>query len=662
MSKERSRVKLFTRIDRILGSSYNLSSVIRRIYQEISKVMDCSNFYIALYNRRDNMIGFEIYTIDGEELNVTPRVLSKGMTEHVIKTRKPVRVNRNLRQYCKKIGIKPIGKDAKSWLGVPMIYKGNVEGVMTIQDYNNSDAYTDEDEYLLSRIAMRAAVVVANTRLIEEEVKRAKELEVMNKIAHRLTKSLNVAEICESVTKSILQYFDNFNISIFLLENNAVVLRRLSKGFQDEVPRNLKLEKGVGIVGAVAKTGKKIVANDVTNEKLYRAYGQTCTKSEIALPLKIGKRTIGVLNIECNEMNVFTSNTIRILELIADRLSVALHNARLYEQAQNSAKEFAVSFTIAKSLISTLELDDVLDTILKVIRDTFGYANIAILLVDGDELYVKAAYGYAIKIMKNVRLKIGEQGICGKVAATGKMFYAPDVSKVPFYYQGKKSIKSEAAIPLKIKGELIGVLDIETDKPGAFTDKDLRMFSVFASQAAIAIENARLYDETKELSLTDTLTKIANRRHFNLVFDNEMKKARGYSRQLSLAMIDLDDFKLFNDDLGHVAGDKLLSHIADLLKDNLRDTDFVARYGGEEFVIVFPETSHPLALKVSERLRNAVEVKQLNVKGKGRKKMTISIGVATYPSNADNKVELVQIADRALYRAKKLGKNRIESA
>lgn len=624
--------------------------------------MDCSNFYIALYNRRDNVISFEIYTIDGEELNVAPRVLSEGMTEHVIKTKKPVRINRNLRQYCKKIGIKPVGKDAKSWLGVPMIHKGNVEGVMTIQDYKNSDAYTDEDEYLLSRIATRAAVVVANTRLIEEEVKRARELEVMNKIAHRLTKSLNVDEICESVTKSILQYFENFNISIFLLENDAVVLRKLSKGFRDEVPRKLTLEIGVGIVGTVAKTGKKIVANDVSKEKIYRAYGQTCTKSEIALPLKIGKRTIGVLNIECNELNVFTSNTTRMLELMSDCLSVALHNARLYEQAKNSAKELTVNLTIAKSLISTLELDDVLDTILKVIRDTFGYANIAILLVDGDELYVKAAHGYAMKIMKKVRLKIGEQGVCGKVAASGKIFYAPDVTKVPFYYEGKKTIKSEAAIPLEIKGEIIGVLDIESEKLDAFTEKDLRMFSVFASQAAIAIENARLYNETKELSLTDALTETANRRHFDLVLNSEIKKARGYSRQLSLAMIDLDDFKDFNDHFGHVAGDKMLSHIAEMLKDNLRDTDFVARYGGEEFVIIFPETSHPLALKVSERLRNAVEKRQLSVKGQGRRKMTISIGVATYPSHAENQIALIQTADRALYRAKKLGKNRVESA
>ncbi len=662
MSKERKRVRLFTRIDRILGSSYSLSKVIRKIYLEISKVLDCSNFYIALYDRNDNMISFEIYTIDGEEQKVAARTLSEGMTEHVIKTKKAVRINRDVKQYCRKIGIKPVGKDAKSWLGVPMIYKGNVEGVMAIQDYKNRDAYSEEDEYLLSRIATRAAVVVANTRLIEEEVKRAKELEVMNKIAHELTKSLNVSEICESVTRFILQYFNNLNISIFLVDNNVVVLRKLSKGFRDEVPRNLNFEIGVGIVGTVAKTGKTIVANDVTTEKLYRAYGQTCTKSEIALPLKTGKRTIGVLNIECNEKNVFTTSTIRIIELLADCLSVALHNARLYEQAKNSAKELAVSFTIAKSLISTLDLDDVLNTILEVIRTTFGYANIAILLVEGNELFVKAACGYAMKTMKKVRLKIGEQGICGKVAATGKMFYAPDVSKIPFYYEGKKTIRSEAAIPLMIKGEVIGVLDIESDKPAAFTDKDLRMFSVFASQAAIAIENARLYNETKELSLTDALTRTANRRHFNLVLESEIKKARGYSRQLSLAMIDLDDFKVFNDNFGHVTGDKMLAHIADMLKENLRDTDFVARYGGEEFVIIFPETSHPLALKVSERLRSAVEIRHLNIKGKGKTKMTISIGVATYPGNAEDKVELVQIADRALYRAKKLGKNRVESA
>jgi diguanylate cyclase (GGDEF)-like protein len=662
MDKERNRVKLFTRIDRILGSSYDLSKVIRKIYLEISKVLDCSNFYIAIYDQQNKMIHFKVYTMDGRERQARPRALGKGLTEHVMKTKKPILINNNLKQYCRDIGIKPVGRDAKSWLGVPLIYKGNIEGVMTVQDYTKTDVYTNDDVYLLNRIATRAAVVIANTRLIEDEMKRAKELEAMNKIAHRLTKSLDVSDICESVTRSILQYFKNFNVAVLLVENDKIVLRKLSKGFRDDVKKGLTIDMGKGIIGTVAKTGKKLVANDVKKERLYRALSHSLTQSEIALPLKIGKRTIGVLNIECSEKNVFTNNTVRILELIADRLSVALQNARLYEEATNSAKELAVSFTIAKSLISNLELDHVLSTILKVIRDTFGYAVIAILLKDHDELYVKAAHGYAKNVIKKIRLKIGRQGICGKVAQTGKLLYAPNVTEVPYYYEGKKTIRSEAAIPLEIKGNVIGVLNIESDKPDAFTAKDLHMFSVFATQAALAIENARLYNETKELSLTDALTKIANRRHFNLVLDSEIKKAKGYSRPLSLAMIDLDDFKVFNDNFGHVTGDRLLTLIADTLKNNLRDTDFVARYGGEEFVIIFPETSQPLALKVSERLRQAVAQRPLRIKKRGKKKMTISIGIATYPNHAENKIELVNTADRALYRAKKLGKNRVESA
>jgi diguanylate cyclase (GGDEF)-like protein len=655
------RMRLLERIDSLLGSSYDLRRVIRKLYKEISKVVDTSNFYIAIYNRKENTIAFEVYTIEGKEVNALPRKLTSGLTEYVIKVKKPVRIDKSITNFCRRLKIKPIGKNARSWLGVPMIYKNSVEGVMTIQDYNKSHAYTDEIESLLTSIATRAAVVIANTRLIEDEIKRAKELSMLNQIAHRITKSLDIGNICESVTKSILQNFNNYNVAIFLIKGSDVVLKKLSKGFRDKVPRDLVMKMGEGIVGTVAKKGRSIIVDDVSTNALYRAYGQTCTKSEAAIPLKISQKTIGVLNIESDEVNAFDDNSVRILELIADRLSVALHNARLYEEATSNAKELAVSFTIAQSLTSTLELDNVLDRILLTIRETFGYANIAIFLIDRttNELYIQASHGYHLNADK-MRLRVGKEGVCGHVAAKGEMMYVPDVSKVPFYVIGKKSVKSEAALPLKIRGEVIGVLDIESDKLSAFSERDLRMFSIFASQAAVAIENARLYIETKELSLTDSLTKTANRRHFDLVLESELKKARGYSRTLSLAMIDLDGFKHFNDEHGHLVGDKMLIHIAKLLQGNVRDTDFVARYGGEEFVIIFPETSNQAAFRVSERVRTAVEERPLVIKKKSYKNMTISIGVAAYPSNASNTIELIQKADQALYKAKKRGKNRVE--
>jgi diguanylate cyclase (GGDEF)-like protein len=609
------------------------------------------------------MISFEIYTIEGVEHHTPSRQLSKGLTEYVIKSKKPLRINSNVKQFCNKIGVKPVGRNAKSWLGVPMLYKNNVEGVITIQDYKKAGTYSIEDERFLIGIASRAAVVVANTRLIEEEVRRAKELELMNQIAHRLTRSLSVSDICESVSRTITQKFRNLNVAIFLLDNDKLILKKLSKGFSDDVPRNLIMDIREGIVGAVARSGKMIVANDVTKEKRYIAYGQSSTCSEATIPLKASQRTIGILDIECNELNAFNANTVRILELIADRLSVALHNARLYEEATNHAKELAVSFTIAKSLISALALDEVLNKILEVIRTTFGFTNVAILLIDKDknELYIRAAHGYSRNIMKRVRLKVGEHGVCGHVAGSGELYYAPDISTIPFYVKGKTSIKSEAAIPLKIRGEVIGVLDIESDTLDAFTPRDLRLFSVFASQAAVAIENARLYDETKALSLTDALTRIANRRHFDLMLEAEIRKARGYSRPLTLAMIDLDNFKSFNDRFGHMAGDKMLLHIANLLKRNTRDTDFVARYGGEEFTIIFPETNNEIAMRVSQRVRTAIEQDMFLIRGIGRRKLTVSIGLATYPTHAEGVDTLLKGADTALYRAKQKGKNRVET-
>jgi diguanylate cyclase (GGDEF)-like protein len=631
---------------------------------EISRVYDTRNFYIAVYNRPENTISFEIYTIKGRQLRVQPRKLSGGMTEYVIKSKKILRIDNDLKGFCRKHGIKIIGRMAKSWLGVPMIYKDNVEGVMNIQDYDHENVYSAVDESFLLSIASRAAVVIANTRLFEEEVKRAKELSLMNQIAHRLTKSLDIRTICESVTVSIIENFKNFNVAIFLLKNKVLELQKLSRGFVDEVPRNLRIKPGQGIVGTILKTSEPIITNDVALDRHYVAYGQTCTKSEIALPLKISRKLVGVLDIQCNERNAFNQNSVRTLELIADRLSVAIHNARLYEDATDHAKELAVSFTIAQSVISTLDLDDVLLKILGVIKQTFGYTNCAILLIDKDknELYIKAAHGYSEYVIKNSRLKIGQhEGITGYVAAAGRMFYAPDVSKVPFYVQGKKTIKSEAALPLMIKGEVIGVLDLESDRLDAFSEKDLRVFSVFASQAAIAIENARLYNETKKLSLTDSLTHIANRRHFDLMLDSELRKARGYSRPLSLAMIDLDNFKSFNDRHGHQAGDRMLMTLARTLKESVRDTDFVARYGGEEFVIIFPETSLNASMKVSERVRNAVQHARISLKDAAQKKITISIGVAAFPLNARDAVELISNADKALYRSKSLGKNRVES-
>lgn len=655
--------KLLQKIDRIFGSTYDLHKVIKKIYKEIGKVLDTSNFYIAMYHRLENAISFEIYTIEGREIHPRSRTLSKGLTEYVIRAKKPVRIDKNYRKFCKRLGIKPRGKDAKSWLGVPMIYKNRVEGVINIQDYKREKVYSHEDEAFVQSIANRAAVVVANTRLLEQEMRRSQELMLLNQIAQRLTTSLDVNKICDAVIQSIKRNFKQYNVRIFIVRNGEITLKKHSGGFRDSVSKKLRCKIEQNITDAFAREARTIIANDVSKSTLYRGYKQTRVKSATAIPLTISEETIGVLHTECSDVNAFSDNTVRILELIADRLGVALHNARLYESADNHAKELAVSSTIfAQSLIST-ELDDLLNEIVEVIGKTFGYTNCALFLVDREtkKLYIKAAHGYEEQMERKITLEIGKEGMCGHVAETGKLYYAPDVSKDRYYLADKKEIQSGAAAPLTIRREVIGVLYIESEKLNAFTDRDLRMFTVFASQAAIVIENARLFGVTKTLSLTDALTKAANRRHFDLMLDRELKKAKGYSRPLSLAMIDLDDFKKFNDKYGHIAGDKVLVQVTKALRKNVRDTDFLARYGGEEFALILPETSNHFAFEVADRVRSAVEALSFTIRGVGKKHITVSIGVATYPNHAQVLTELIDAADKALYQAKQKGKNTVET-
>jgi diguanylate cyclase (GGDEF)-like protein len=172
-------------------------------------------------------------------------------------------------------------------------------------------------------------------------------------------------------------------------------------------------------------------------------------------------------------------------------------------------------------------------------------------------------------------------------------------------------------------------------------------------------ENVRLSEEVRELSLIDEVTKIPNRRYFDLVLGMEVKKAKGYSRQLSIALIDLDHFRSLSARYGKNTSDKILLHLAQTLKRNVRDTDFVARYGGGEFVILLPETMNEAAVNVAERVRNAVERAPLKAKGLRKKKMTISLGVVTYPSSAESLPVLIEQAQKALSRAKQLGRNQV---
>jgi diguanylate cyclase (GGDEF)-like protein len=217
------------------------------------------------------------------------------------------------------------------------------------------------------------------------------------------------------------------------------------------------------------------------------------------------------------------------------------------------------------------------------------------------------------------------------------------------------------ALPLiPDNGQAIGLMNLLRQKPNSFSVKEIELLRKIASQTAQVIEAITAFQHNRELSITDELTGIYNRRYFNQRFEREIQRAQRYHRALSLIMLDIDRFKIFNDTHGHLIGDMLLKRVAQILDENLRKADILARFGGEEFVIVLPEIDKEHGRMVAEKLRLAIErseFEKAETQPLGR--LTISLGLASFPEDAQDAGELLYYADQGLYLAKSRGRNQV---
>ncbi len=223
----------------------------------------------------------------------------------------------------------------------------------------------------------------------------------------------------------------------------------------------------------------------------------------------------------------------------------------------------------------------------------------------------------------------------------------------PFGPEFPLDIRSALFVPLLIEGKSTGVLCLFDRMEGDFSPAEVWLASTLASQMALSLEKSRLY----ELAVTDGLTKLFVHRYFQLALDNEIKRARRYDASFSLILLDIDHFKSFNDTYGHQLGDQVLAITARILKQSLRGADIPARYGGEEFATILPETGPQEALRVAERIRTSVEAVEVPYREKALR-VTVSLGVASFPAHSKEKLDLVKKADMAMYESKRSGRNR----
>jgi diguanylate cyclase (GGDEF)-like protein len=318
--------------------------------------------------------------------------------------------------------------------------------------------------------------------------------------------------------------------------------------------------------------------------------------------------------------------------------------------------------SVTTTVTSSLEINNIFETVVQLLKETYGYTYVSIYLLEGSNLQLGAQAGYPEKLI--IREIPISAGIAGRTVRTRQTQFIPDISTDPTFLLASYEVQSEICVPLLKNNNILGVLNIEAAPDRLLTEKDVSLLESFASPVAMAIDNARLHAKVTSLALTDSMTGLFNRRAFDQFLETELSRAERYEHALSLIIIDVDSFKEYNDTYGHPAGDERLKAIASILRETMRDPDAVARYGGEEFAIILPHTTKEGAMSLAERLRETAE-KQAPEKSIVHTYIpgyTISLGVATFPYDAATTSNLLRAADKAEINAKRLGKNRVCAA
>ena len=326
-------------------------------------------------------------------------------------------------------------------------------------------------------------------------------------------------------------------------------------------------------------------------------------------------------------------------------------------------RELTLLSDLGRTFSSTLKLDELLHVMTDLVGRSLGYQAFAVFLLDErqGELVAKSIFGINASV-EGLRLKLGD-GIAGWAARERKRLLVRDVradGRFPAQRWTGDRDGSVLAVPMIAQGECVGVLDFFRPVKDAFADDEVSFLESVASQAAMAIANARLHERTVALTLSDPLTGLANRRSLFERLEMEMERSERFSDIFSLAMIDIDHFKGLNEAHGHLAGDATLRRVGELLASTARRVDTLARYRGEEFALVLPRASSAAALELAEKLRQLVATTAVDYgASQPGGHVTISVGVATYPDDARDLPSLIDCADAALFAAKRRGRNTV---
>lgn len=502
------------------------------------------------------------------------------------------------------------------------------------------------------------------------EAHREAELQVLGHAARRMSVGAR-EDVGLAVVEEIRRVIDYHNARVYLLElpdELVPVAFEGRVGAYEKVDLDiLRTKVGEGFTGWVAEHGTALKVDDVMRDPRGATIPGTddVDESMLVVPMRHDETPIGVITLSKLGLHQFEDDDLRLLSILADQAATAFAGAAHLAETRRLAAELRQLLDMSSALSRSLDPKDVAALMAEHLAAAVGAERAQISDWDrpGDRLRTLGCYPPELRANLADFYALGGFPQTEEVLRTGTIAMVdaddPDADAAEVALLRADGMRGLVMLPLIAKGEAIGLVELSSiDKPTVDPGR-ITLARTMAHEAAMALENARLYETARNLADRDPLTGFYNHRYLHERLSEEVVRAVRTRRPLSVVMLDLDDFKLVNDTFGHVYGDRVLVHVAEMIRTTLRASDVAARYGGDEFALILPETGAEDAARVAERILDAFHASPFAADGRQSFPVGASIGVATHPRDGRSATELIAMADAGLYRAKGAGGNRV---
>lgn len=653
--KKVSQLKVLNEIRNRISVSLEIEKLLKVVANSIVEFFSYYHLLIFLYNEETQTLEFmakagvsEVTVDQNCEEEIIESVVGKAFLEN--KTIINNHIEEGNLEQC------PL-ENIQSEVAIPLKIEQNPIGVVFIVS-EVSEAFDERDITVLEAICEQLTRIIRDASIFSKISKKSKQLEVIHKIGQVAIQSFDLRKFIKEIVDFVQEIFGYYQISVFSYEEIAreiellyyvgAPMQKLSIG------EKLPVEKGV--IGFVARSGKPYLCNDVIKENKYHDVLPN-TKSEMALPIKYGMKVLGVVNIESSNLNEFDKSDMEIFRKITNQIAYTIVNAELFRQKSSAHNLLLNLNNLGREINSTFDMQKILSTVIQKLPHFVHCRLCSIFFYQPHESKLTLMAHNLPHISDSISIDTSENVLMNRVIKLRRSIYVKDIeNELNIENKPKYHTKSFLNILIRHQERIIGVLNL-TDKldDSYFSSQEFYLINSFCEHLANAIVNSEKYQKILELSITDGLTGLYVHRFFQEALSKEISRARRQNNPLSLIMMDIDDFKAFNDTYGHQLGDIVLREISNLIRKEVRKYDIPTRYGGEEFGIILPNTSLFQASMIAERLRKKIAEHVVTYSTK-RLNATVSLGVCEYSAGMD-KDDLIKHADLSLMAAKRKGKN-----